>query len=333
MNMQKLRHLFWIGVLSIVACTTTPPKEKAVVAGKSMPVASLVTVDGATLTHDDLLRDMPKGWSGDDSVTFAKMYVDNWVLKQLKMKRAEELLPQYEESIERLVEDYRQSLIMRQLDQYYIDNDIDHVVTEQQVVAYYRAHISEFTLNHHKVKGVVVKVPQSFRNTKTLTTALVEARKSQSVAEVMALVEKLNLDVTDMTDKWYTFSDFLGCLPTVRTNSYDHLLSNTSAQVMHSDGVTFHFIFTDVVRKGSAEPLELVEEDIQRRLYAERRADIVSDSEDDLRRSALSDERIKFYDASLEQLMDSDARLLVAPDVQSEVVVVEAADESESDNE
>jgi hypothetical protein len=96
-----------------------------------------------------------------------------------------------------------------------------------------------------------------------------------------------------MTDKWYTFSDFLGCLPTVRTNSYDHLLSNTSAQVMHSDGVTFHFIFTDVVRKGSAEPLELVEEDIQRRLYAERRADIVSDYEDDLRRSALSDERIK----------------------------------------
>ena len=334
MNMNKLRHLLLLGMLAVLSCTTTPPEQSEETLSESAEsVVTLVTVDDATLTLDDLLRDMPKGWTGDDSVTFAKMYVDNWVLKQLKMKRAEEVLPQYEESIERLVEDYRQSLIMRQLDQYYIDNDIDHDVTEQQVLTYYRAHASQFKLNHNVVKGVIVKVPKSFKNTKTLSTALVETRESQDVSEIMALAEKLNLNVTDMTAKWETFSDFLGYLPTLRTNNYDHLLSNSSAQVMHSDDAMFYFIFTDVVRKGNTSPLELVEEDIQRRLYAERRADIVSSYEVSLRRDAMGESRVTFHDEELEKLMGYDTRLMMPLDDSQREIVVKSIEESENENE
>lgn len=328
--MKKLRHLFLMCMLAAVACTTTPPEDNDKNASNGDEgVAVLVSVDGVILTHDDLIRDMPKGWSGDDSITFAKMYVDNWVLKQLKMKRAAEVLPQYESYIEQLVEDYRQSLIMRQLDQHYIDNDIDHQVTDQQVATYYRDNESQFKLNHHVVKGVIVKVPKNFRNTKTLTTALVEARKMQDVAEVMALAEKLNLSVTDMTTKWETYNDFLGYLPTVRTNNYDHLLSNTSAQLLHSDDAIFYFIFTDVVRKGSTSPLELVEEDIQRRLYAERRVNIVNNYELDLRRDAMNDERITFHNADLKQLMDYEERLKEADVEVVDEIVVQAVEESE----
>lgn len=334
MNMNKLRHLFLVSMLALVACTSTPTQKDAPTSSaKGSDAVVLVTVDGATLTQDDLIRDMPKGWTGDDSVTFAKMYVDNWVLKQLKMKRATELLPLYEEYIERLVEDYRQSLIMRQLDQHYIDNDIDHIVTDQQIATYYRAHASEFKLNHNEVKGIIVKVDKSFRNTKTLTTALVEARKTQDVTEIMALAEKLNLNVTDLTAKWITFSDFLAYLPTVSTNSYDYLLSNSSAQVMHSDDATFHFIFTDVARKGSTSPLELVVDDIQRRLYAERRADIVSSYEEELRREALVGKRITFHDKAVEQLLGYEERLMADDDKVDTEIIVESVEESESENE
>lgn len=330
MNMKRLLYLY-LCVAACVACNGASVKGNSS-AGAAVDANTLVVVDGVALTRGDLIRDIPKGWTGEDSLTFAKMYVDNWVLKQLKMSRANDVLPTYEESIERLVEDYRQSLIMRQLDQYYIDNDIDHDVTDLQVAAYYKNNKAQFKLGNNVVKGVIVKVTKDFKNKTTLTKALTEARASGDIVELMALSEKLSLDITDLSSKWNTYADFLGYLPTVRTRNYDHLLSNTKVQNMPSDDALFYFIFTDVARKGSTSPLELVEEDIKRKLYAERRSEIVAKYEDELRREALSGKRISFYDEGLEQLMSYHDRLIDAEDAEADIIVEEVV-ESEDENE
>ena len=330
MNMKKLLCISLVTIAS-VACNTATENNEASAEGV-VADNTLVVVDGVALTRDELLHHMPNGWSGEDSVTFAKMYIDNWVLKQLKISRANDVLPTYEESIEDLVEDYRQSLIMRQLDQYYIDSDIDHNVTDQQVSAYYKSNKSQFILGHDVVKGAIVKVPKNFKNITTLNKALAEARESGSLLELMALAEKLSLEVVDLTMQWNTYSDFLGYLPTVRTRNYDHLLSVTSAQNMPSDDAIFYFIFTDVARKGNVSPLELVEEDIKRKLYADRHSAIVASYENDLRREAIDNERIIFHDDDLEQLMNYSARLAVDNKAETQIdveTIVECEDEEE----
>lgn len=329
MIMKKLLYITLVAIAAM-ACNAAPENSEGA-AEVAFADNTLVVVDGVALTSDDLMRAMPSGWSGEDSITFAKMYIDNWVLKQLKISRANDVLPTYEETIESLVEDYRQSLIMRQLDQYYIDNDIDHNVTDQQVSAYYKNNKSQFMLGHNVVKGVIVKVPKNFKNVTTLNKALAEARKSGSVMELMALAEKLSLDVVDLTAQWNPYNDFLGYLPTVRTRNYDHLLSTTSAQNMPSDDATFYFIFTDVARKGNLSPLELVEDDIKRKLYADRRSAIVMNYENDLRRDAISQERITFYDDGLEQLMNYSERLAI-DDKEDATIVVETIAESEEED-
>lgn len=334
MIMNKPIYLLFVGSLvAMVACSSPQPKSAPVVAPQTEDI--LVVVNDKVLTRDDFYRDMPAGLTGVDSITFAKMYVDTWVIKQLKMSRAGEVLPTYEESIERLVEDYRQSLIMRQLDQYYIDNDIDHEVTDEQIMAYYRANSASFKLNHHKVRGVIVKAPKEFPNTKSLTTALNTLRTTKDTYEIMALAEKLSLQVIDLSQSWETYNDFLGNLPTVRTRNYDNLLSTTTAQNLSSDDATFYFIFTDVARKGSVAPLESVEEDIKRRLYAERRSAVVLSYEDELRREAVEAGMIIFHDELLEDVMGYGARI-EAMDKQDEVVtddVLESVQESVEEEE
>ena len=308
MIMNKPLYLLIVGSLVAMVSCNRPQPENVVEEQPSIE-DYLVVVGDQVLTRTTFLSDMPAGLTGIDSITFAKMYVDTWVIKQLKMSRANEVLPTYEESIERLVEDYRQSLIMRQLDQYYIDNDIDHDVTDEQITAYYRANSAQFKLDHHKVRGVIVKAPKDFKNTKTLTTALNALRESHDTYEIMALAEKLSLQVFDLSQSWETYTDFLGNLPTVRNRDYDNLLSKTSTQNMSSDDAVFYFIFTDVARKGSVAPLESVEEDIKRRLYAERRADIVLSYEDELRREAVENGKIVFHDELLEEVLGYEARL------------------------
>lgn len=295
LNMRNLLYILPI-VVAMLLSSCFGSIERMVSAEVDEVVAS---VDDRKLLRSELQRDFPAGLVGDDSVTFSRMYIDNWVLKQLKMERAEEVLSSYEEDIEKLVEGYRQSLIMRQLDQYYIDRAIDLDVTERQIAAHYRANAAMFKLDHNKVRGVVVKAPRSFRNTSTLTTALRNVAKHGDAQEATALAEKHSLQLTDMSEEWVSYSDFLSHLPTVRTRSYDDLLSKSGVQQMSTDDALFYFIITDVARKGEVAPLECIENDIRRMLYAERRSEIVGRYEDELRREAVASGRIKLTDSVL----------------------------------
>lgn len=293
--MEKLSQILVLAVASLaVACTSGVSFTR-----EDDGVDVVAQVDEHRLLRTDIARDMPSGLVGIDSATFSRMYIENWVLSRLKMRRAEEVLSSYEEDIERLVEGYRQSLVMRQLDQYYIDNNIDLEITDKQLAAYYRANAASFRLDHNKVRGVVVKTPRTFRNTTTLSTSLKRVAKSGSAEEVRALAEKHNLLLTDHTSQWVSYSDFLSSLPTERSRSYNDLLANSGVQQMSSDDAHFYFIIVDVARKGETAPMECVEDDIRRRIYAERRADIVGRYEEELKREAVMLGRITMTDSTL----------------------------------
>jgi hypothetical protein len=258
----------------------------------------IAKVDGVELRIADVMRDMPTGIKGADSVTFMRMYTENWVLNRLKMKRAEEILTSSED-IERLVEGYRQSLMMRQLDQYYIDKTLDTEITDKQIAAYYRANSAAFKLDHNVVQGVVVKVPKTFRNTTTLTTAMRNSAKKGEWQELEALAMKHSLNIVNMTAQWVSYSDFLSNLPTERSRTYNDLITKTTVQQMTSDDALFYFIITDRALKGEIAPMASVESDIRRRLYAERRAEVVAEYEAELKHQSVEEGRIFVRDEAL----------------------------------
>lgn len=280
----------------------------------------VASVDDRDLLLKDILLNMPEGLTGVDSATFVRMYTDNWVLNQLKLQRAKEVLTSHKD-IERLVDDYRQSLIMRQLDQYYVDLNLDTDITERQIAAHYRLHSSQFKLDHDKVRGVVVRASEEFRNGAALSDAMRSA-SSGNLDELSAFVEKHSLQISDLSASWVTYSDFLSHLPTVRTRSYDNLLQKGKVQNMKSDDVVFYFVITDIARKGSIAPLESVEDDIRRMLYSERRLQIVRNYEEELKREAVSENRVVIEDT---MLLQSFGRRMRAD--QDEINVSEVRDE------
>ena len=271
--------------------------------GRNKNSKVVATVDDNELILEDILRDMPEGLTGADSMTFAKMYIDNWVLNHLKLARAEKVLKTQEE-VNRLVEGYRQSLIMRQLDQYYLDEELDTEITDEQIKTHYKLYSQQFTIDHDKVKGIVVRVSKDFRNSSSLREALSEASKN-GTQEISAMAEKHDLQISDLTSEWVTFSDFLSYLPTERTRNYDKLLTKGKVQSMKADDVTFYFTITDIVEKGSKAPIESVTEDIRRMIYAERRGLIIKRYEEELKREAMEQERIDIDNAEMMHALES----------------------------
>lgn len=299
--MRKL--LYILSMVAVIITSSCANEQKQT--DTTLDDDVIAVVDGEELRVADVMRDMPVGITDADSVTFMRMYVDNWVLNRLKMKRAEEVLSSSED-IDRLVEGYRQSLMMRQLDQYYIDKMLDTEITDKQIAAYYRANSAAFKLDHNMVQGVVVKVPKSFRNTSTLTTAMRNSASDGDWQELNALAEKHSLQVVNMAEQWVSYSDFLSNLPTERSRSYNDLISKSTVQQMSSDDANFYFIITDRALKGEIAPLESVKEDIRRRLYAERRSEIVAEYETELKRESVAEGRVMVRDEVLMQSMSYD---------------------------
>lgn len=287
-----------MAAMMVVACSSGDS-----IIGRNKNNRVVATVDDNELILGDILRDMPEGLTGADSVTFAKMYIDNWVLNHLKLARAEKVLTTQEE-VNRLVEGYRQSLIMRQLDQYYLDEELNTEITDEQIKTHYKLYSQQFVLDHDKVKGIVVRVSKDFRNSSSLREALSEASKN-GTHEISAMAEKHDLQISDLTGEWVTFSDFLSYLPTVRTRNYDNLLSTGKVQTMKADDVTFYFTITDIIEKGKKAPIESVTEDIRRMIYAERRSHIIKHYEEELKREAIADERIEIDDADMMHALES----------------------------
>ena len=289
-----------VGIVALNACRRETTVDR--------PSDVIASVDSEQLTLSRMLADMPSGFSSGDSLTFARLYVDNWIMRRLKMHEASELLCSSQEDIDRLVEGYRQSLIMRKLDQYYIDNEIDPDVTAEQIAAYYRSHGDTFKLDQHLVRGLVVKAPAGYRNMSRLVEAVRATRGNPDrVAELAALCEKNSLQLTDMTHEWVGFSDFLSNLPTDRSRSYEALLSKREPQQMTASGQVFCFIIEDAALAGSTAPLQRVESDIRRILYAQRRSEIVSRHEQELRERAAREGRVMIYDPTTGEARPSQA--------------------------
>lgn len=296
--MRKLLYIF----SSMLVMLTSACSEAEKKSDSKLDDSVIAVVDGVQLRIEDVMRDMPTGITATDSTTFMRMYVENWVLNRLKIKRAEEVLPSSDD-IERLVEGYRQSLIMRQLDQYYIDKMLDTEITDKQISAYYRAHSAAFKLDHNVVQGVVVKVPKGFRNTSTLQTAITNSAKDGNWQELDAMAEKHSLSVINMTSQWVSYSDFLSNLPTERSRTYNDLITKTSVQQMTTDDAVFYFIITNRALKGELAPLASVESDIRRRLYAERCDEIVAEYEAELKRESVEEGRVTLRDEILLKAM------------------------------
>ena len=113
---------------------------------------------GRELRMRDVRRVIPQGLTGGDSAAYVKMYVDRWVRKQLKLQEAEILFSESAGDIDRMVEEYRQALLIRKLDQHYVDRSVDTVFTDDEIAAYYNAHKADFRLDRPIVKGRIVRL-------------------------------------------------------------------------------------------------------------------------------------------------------------------------------
>ena len=73
---------------------------------------TIARAGGKELKMGDVRSVVPQGLTGDDSAAFMRVYIDRWVVKQLKLQEAGTLFSSSAADIDKMVEENRQALLL-----------------------------------------------------------------------------------------------------------------------------------------------------------------------------------------------------------------------------
>ena len=102
------------------------------------------------------------------------------------------------------------------------------------------AHKADFKLDRTIVRGSVVRIPKEYRQKRRLRELLASDAPARR-QDLHDSCLKNECDLTDRSEEWIDYADFLSLLPTVRSQSYDGLLARSGVQEMADDGSVYYF--------------------------------------------------------------------------------------------
>lgn len=270
--------------LLIAGCERIVPKTKP---DNGKEVARV----GNAVLYDSSIKDIyPTGVNKTDSLKILVAYVDSWVKRQIKLQEAERLLTGVGVDIEAKVADYRNSLLTRSLDQYYVENRLDTLILTSEIEEYYNQHRADFLMDRPIVKGRVARVPNTFRQQEQLKT-LMSSQAEDKQQDFLDMCAKNNLEVITFGE-WTDFRQLLGNVPAMSGRNYDYMLPVRKVQEL-SDADNKYFIeITASVKKGEQAPLEWVEHLVRRIIITGRSNEIIRESEESLYNAAMKSSKV-----------------------------------------
>lgn len=170
----------------------------------------LAKVYNKSLYFSEIADMIPESVGPEDSAIVVSAYVQRWVRDQLLMYEAERNIPK-DLNIDKLVRDYRASLVRFHFEQQIITEKLDSLVQESEVRDFYEKNIEQFQLESTILKCLFLKLPlnapQSEMNRYWYGKSPSDFAKLKDFAREWAILSMLD------KEKWYKLEELAALLP------------------------------------------------------------------------------------------------------------------------
>ena len=254
---------------------------------------ALVKVNDRILTRNEVESLIPKGTTSADSLLLAESFIKKWVKDELVLKIAERNLGDDKETIDKLVDAYRRSLLRYRYQEKLIQEKLSNEIQESDVLTYYDTNKAKFVLDKNLIKGLFLKVPADAPNLSEVKTWY----KSGNVAS-LEKIEKYSIQNATIYeyffDKWVDFDEIRNNIPNQISNPESFLRTNKTLEVTDSS-YCYLLNIRQVLLKGQVEPFEYAEPRIREILINQRKLDFIKEFEEELYNDALDGGDVIFY--------------------------------------
>ncbi len=256
---------------------------------------TLATVGDKTLRLSDVWSTAPEAMTPEDSISFVRRQTERWIQNSVKLQESERIFASSAHDIDALVEEYRNTLMVKKLERNYVSENFVPQIEESQIEEYYSLNGENFRLNSRLVKGRIVILPKSSKSVAELQKQM-KTLTNKKGGDFKSICEKQGYELIELTSAWVDYSDFLNRLPIVRSGDYSEYVESLG-EVHQLEGRHRKYLFqiTEVVNVGDTEPFERVREKISYILNNKNQSELLKEYDSLLLRSAIDKGEVRNY--------------------------------------
>ncbi len=224
----------------------------------------LVSVGNRDLKKSEIQSILIPGTTKQDSVAIYDGYIQNWILESLMIIEAEKKVAA-DINIDKLVGEYRSSLLVDNYEKRIVEQQLDTLVESDELASYYGVNKSQFLLSQPVLKCLIAKISNKIKGVDNVEKAL----SKSDLTEAMILIKEKSVFHHLDTASWLTVDDVKGMIPLQMAEDYDF---DTKKTYKYRDRDNQYFVkIVKYYGENEIPPLSYIKDKIAKVILTERK--------------------------------------------------------------
>ena len=284
-----MKHLYKYIILSLVIIGFYACKDKK----SSSKQEILAEYNGKILYKSDIPDDVWLAYNNGDSSGLLKSIIDKWIEKTALLEAAENALSDEQKNKDRLIEDYRSSLLIYEYQQQLVREKLDTGVTDAEILTFYNENKAAFQLKKNIVKIRYIKIGKQKADINKLKR-LMQNPGIENDNELKLYAEK-QADNFYTDSNWLFLDDITKEIPLDENYNQQRFLSNNKFISIEENGILYLLYIIDFRIKDALSPLEFEKDKIKDIILYQRKLKFLKDIQNALYQKASKGGDIKYY--------------------------------------
>ena len=279
------KTLYILSIFIFISCEYLGLEKKDT--DQRVPIA---TVYDQKLYKEDIEDLLPKNINKKDSVVLVRSIINNWATKELLLRKAVENNSQNDNTeINKLVTDYRQALLINGYKERLIKQQLDTIISEQEISDYYNENGKNFRLNEELIKTRLLHFSSDLIDKKEV----IQLFKKGSIQDLEALeMRQLSFKYIMLNDSvWTPLEHVMLKTPFSR----DNLLKKTKFLQKEDSLGVYLIAVKDVLKRNDLAPKSHIKSTIQQMILHQRKLQLIRDIEKIIVKDAIQNKSFQMY--------------------------------------
>lgn len=239
------------------------------------PVASkdpiLARVYNLELHLSDMEGMIPDGIGAEDSLLIIKAFVENWIKEAVLLHEAENHIPK-DLNLDKLVNDYRASLIRNAYENKLVEEMLDSTVTPEELHQFYEANKEQYKLETPIIRCRFIKAKKTAAGLNQATTWW-NNQKQDDLNKLLNWAQQ-NAELYRLDDKaWYKVEEIAAFMPK-GILTIDNVNSRRDF-IQRDNEYQYFFKVLEMVSRPETAPLSYIEEQARKVILHKRKIELL----------------------------------------------------------
>jgi len=255
--------------------------------------AVVARVNDEYLYVSDIQKLIPENTSSEDSTLIVNNYINRWATQKLLIGQAEINLSEEQLSrFARLVEEYKNDLLTDAYKNVIVGQQLDSMVSESELTAYYEEIKENFKLNEVLLKMRFVQLPTGYEGLSDIKEKFTRFNKKD---KAILQNEKYRFVSSNLNDSvWIKKEVLTDALPVLKFGNEGVLKKSNFTQLQDSLGVYLVKI-EDVLNPNDVAPFSYIEPTLKNIILNKRKLELIRKLETDITRDATAQNKFEIY--------------------------------------